>query len=268
MKERERRINLGNQSVRGRLSTRRYVPPQDIGRVWHEQKKLTEERWKLGPEDKSIFEDAKKKLIRVVLKTKKRVHHRVSFKGAKNLVLLIKTKIKSKPKTYSAIGLAVIALLPIFLTMGSSKRTDEPKSLGVAVEASAGSNDGKTDEKPSFSILHPNGKEELLEVTRKTPTGVLLHTYRDTVEGAEVEVTQQELPESFKSSPTAELEKMAKNFQATDIIQIDEAFVYHGLDEKTRVQSLFTIKNNVLISIRSNVKLSDDTWAGYILSLQ
>jgi hypothetical protein len=104
-------------------------------------------------------------------------------------------------------------------------------------------------------------------VTRRTPTGVLLHTYRDSLEGTEIEVTQQELPESFKTSPSTELEKMAKSFQATDVIQIDQSTIFHGLDEKTRVQSLFTIKANVLISIRSAIKLSDDIWAAYFLSL-
>ncbi len=64
------------------------------------------------------------------------------------------------------------------------------------------------------------------------------------------------------------LKELAKNFQASSVIQRDSLMVYHGLNEKTDVQSLFFIKEDVLFSIRAERKVVDDSWTGYILSLQ
>lgn len=170
------------------------------------------------------------------------------------------------------IGAACLAVIVagVLLSANKSNNTDKPQSLGVnSISGGSQTDDGKTDEVPEFKILYPKNKpDDFTAVTRKTPTGLLLHTYADNIDGIEIEVTQQQLPDSFKSAPFVELEKMAKNFQATDIIQIDEAFVYHGLDEKTRVQSLFTVISDTLISIRSAEKISDDQWAAYILALE
>jgi hypothetical protein len=232
-----------------------------------EQRRLSEERWKLGPDEKPLPQELKEFLVKNFQRLKKLV---TSVELPKNLwanLTKLKFKVTKNPKVYGLIAGIIALFLPLFLVLGQGNRSDVPKSLGVSSEQSTGTNDGKTDEKPAFSILYPQGKKDLLEVTRRTPTGVLLHTYRDSLEGTEIEVTQQELPESFKTSPSTELEKMAKSFQATDVIQIDQSTIFHGLDEKTRVQSLFTIKANVLISIRSAIKLSDDIWAAYFLSL-
>lgn len=270
MKDRERRINLGDQTVRGRLSTSRPVERRDIGHVWREQKRLSQERWELGPEKEPLFGEVfstiKKKTATFKSKVKKSKKKTTIQKLEKGVIY----RLRLNKKSSMLIGLVIIFLAGFTLVIGDKNKGDSPKSLGATSVSSidnSASDDGKTDEKPTFNILYPADKKDLVAVTRKTPNGQLLHTYKDTLEGIEVEVTQQELPESFKSAPNVELEKIAKNFQATDIIQIDEAFVYHGLDEKTRVQSLFTIKNNTLISIRSAEKLLDDTWAAYILSL-
>jgi hypothetical protein len=75
-------------------------------------------------------------------------------------------------------------------------------------------------------------------------------------------VTQQEVPKKF------DLEKTATEFQATDIIQIDDNKIYHGYSEKGGIQSLIFIKNDKLITIRSPEKFTDDQWAGYVISLQ
>ncbi len=264
-------IGLNDESVRKRLATTRPSERSDIGHVWREQKRLSQERWQLGPEEESLFSE----LISVVKKKTATIKSKVNKTNKKTTKLKLNKAVLSrfnfKKKRTNVLGVLAFVFLAGYIVIGSNNRgNDSPQSLGASSVAGSdgpAADDGKTDEKPTFAVLYPADKKELVAVTRKTPNGQLLHTYKDTVEGIEVEVTQQELPESFKSAPNVELEKIAKNFQATDIIQIDEAFVYHGLDEKTRVQSLFTIKNDTLISIRSAEKLLDDTWAAYILSL-
>ncbi len=60
----------------------------------------------------------------------------------------------------------------------------------------------------------------------------MIVTFADKLEDIEIEVTQQKLPDNFKSAPAAELQKIATNFQATNVIQIDDAVVYHGIMKK------------------------------------
>ena len=262
-------IGLNSDSVRRRLAS---TPPdkrRDIGRVWSEQKRLEQEQWKLAPDDKPLFQELKL-LFQKNMAGLKSVYMKVNAKKSANSTpKMLRSYAKAHPMKIGAILALVLVLVPFVLAMTQRGQSNPPKSLGAnTAELATLPDDGKTDEKPVFTQLHPGGKTDLLEVTRKTPTGELVHTFRDTIEGIDVEVTQQELPETFKSSLAVELEKMAKNFQATDVIQVDDSLIFHGLDEETRVQSLFTAKKGVLISIRSAAKLSDDTWAAYFLALQ
>ena len=273
-KDNTRRVSLDRDNLRQRLATptRSNARGRDIGHVWATQKRLQEERWKLAPDDRHIWQEAKKLISKSYTRIKKSYKNKkiiTSFSLAiKNHFKNILNKARKKPKTTIVVAILFIALTPLMLIAINGKEANTPKSLGAKSEGSTGNKDGKTEEAPPFKILHPSDRTELLEVTRRTPTGVLLHTYQDMIEGTEIEVTQQQIPESFEDSPVTELEKMAKEFQATDIIQVDEAIIYHGLNEKTQVQSLFTFKKEVLISIRSAVKFSDDIWAAYYLSLE
>lgn len=178
----------------------------------------------------------------------------------KRLVTLFK---KSPKAIVLACCLVVIGVLFVVTNRNSSDNISGVLSAGTETPQ-----DGRTEEKPGFKVLYPGDKKDLVAVTRKSPSGVLIHTFLDSIDGTEIEITQQELPAILKENSATELQKIAKSFQATDIIQIDETLVYHGLDEKTSVQSLFTIKSGTLISIRSAQKLSDDKWAAYVLSLE
>lgn len=120
-------------------------------------------------------------------------------------------------------------------------------------------------ETPVFSLLVPAGSDlEDFDIVRISPAeSSPSYTYLDsfTDNGPIFRVTQQEVPKDFNLANTA------TDFQATSIIQIDDNVVYHGYSEKGGIQSLIFIKDNKLISIRSPQKFSDDTWAGYIISL-
>lgn len=276
MKEPKRRINLGDSSVRDRLNSNKPGDAKDIGHVWMEQKKLAKEVWQLAPDRKPLAEYIKPIYKKLKETTKRKSTHIKEVK----LNLRKNSRDSSTPKSKKLNGksnhtkrrrvaIAGSALAVSFFLVKSLVSSDTSKDTpGVLSAGTETTQDGRTEEQPTFKVLYPSDKADLEAVTRKSPSGVLLHTYRDSIDGVEIEVTQQELPASFKDSPVTELEKVAKNFQAVNVIQIDESLVYHGLDEKTGVQSLFAVKSDTLISIRSSQKLSDDKWAGYILSLK
>lgn len=125
-------------------------------------------------------------------------------------------------------------------------------------------------ETPEFDILMPGNKPyERFNIVRVSPgSDNPAYTYIDSIDSVDVKVSQQKLPKQFEYNPELELERVAKDFQATDIIQIDESKVYHGLDDATKTQTVIFIKDGLLVFIISPEKLSDDTWAGYILGLQ
>lgn len=129
--------------------------------------------------------------------------------------------------------------------------------------------EGAQTAQPSFAVLVPTGKnlDDLGGMERKSPSGDTVYTYADNVEGIRVEITQQQLPESFKSDPAGKVKELAKSFYAESVIQVDDTSVYHGYSDKTRYQTLIFTKKDKLIFILSPTKISDDKWAGYLVGL-
>lgn len=167
-------------------------------------------------------------------------------------------------KKYLSIGAAVFVLLIGASIAIGTRKSDTQSTLGDSTENSSTAAD-LPEESPSFSILTPAGKsEEQLSIRRTNPSNsASSYTFIDNLQGSDVpfQVTQQEIPANFN------LEKTATDFQATSIIQIDDNRVYHGLSDKTKVQSLIFIKEGKLVLISSPQKFSDEQWAGYISGL-
>lgn len=159
----------------------------------------------------------------------------------------------------------VLALLIMAYLIFLRSKPSTNSTLGESTENSAVTQELPI-EKPIFSILIPIGStEQDLDIKRTNPPGsAASYTFIDNLDGSEVlfQVTQQEIPQNFN------LEKTATDFQANNIIQIDDSRVYHGLSDKTKVQSLVFIKNGKLVLISSPQKFTDDQWAGYITGLK
>lgn len=185
------------------------------------------------------------------------------------------TYVRRQPLVVKAIAIVFVSLLAggLFQIRQGGKPASVSEVAGVTDNVESSSiayKDAKTDVKPSFDMLLPKGKTtDQISFALVSPEGnAPVYAFIDQIGSTKIKISEQELPEQFKSNPDAELERVAKSFQATDIIQIDEIKVYHGLSDKTKVQSLVFVKNRRLIFIASPDKLTDDTWAGYILNLQ
>ncbi len=285
----EKRGSLGDVlRERGKRSSQSREP--DILEVWAEQKRIRRENARLARQYKQTKDQAKalKKKLREqevgdealvmnhVSKLTEQLAKQPQVMRLRSIVLGRIWPIFTRvwPKRFRPVyglalgGILLVGLLGVRMFSGpgqpaqSSEQTSTNQTNAVA--------GATTDEKPTFSLLFPSPKlAGDYQVSKISPEGNdAAFTYLDELEGAQLRVSQQQLPAAFTDNPAGKLEEVAKNFQATNVIQIDDTKVYHGFSEKTGVQSLVFIKNNLLIFIGSSSKLSDDTWAGYILSLK
>ena len=165
----------------------------------------------------------------------------------------------------------IILLIGVGWFFTKSNNKSSTKSTNVLSAVDTQNKKTLPREKPKFKILYPLGSEKEIvgDVVRSTPDNVAPgYRYFDDIGGVVVSITQQQLPESFKPDTATKLASMAKDFQATNVIKIDNNIIYHGLSEKTKQQSLIFTKDNLLIFIISETKISDDAWVGYILGLK
>lgn len=219
------------------------------------------------------FPPSRKELLQAELKKQKialkaKIHS--STKAIKKIKRPKLKKVRLLPKKYAVASSVVVIGVLIFLLYITNKQSSEPVSVLSDTTNTRPKGGELPREKPSFDILFPSGiSEENFEIVKISPDGrEPAYTLVDTANGSKIQITQQKLPANFTTAPEVELEKTAKNFQATNVIQLDDMKVFHGYSEGTRVQSLIFIKDKLLIFITSSKQLPDDFWAGYIKALQ
>ena len=98
------------------------------------------------------------------------------------------------------------------------------------------------------------------------PDGTPVFAYEDAIDGVRISVSQQPLPDNFIEGTDAQLDALAKSFGATDEIKATGIKVYLGTSAKGP-QSAILIKNGLLILIKSEKKIDNQSWAKYAESL-
>lgn len=198
----------------------------------------------------------------------------VTAAEAKKLKQLQKPQIKRPAKLKFS---RAVLLVPVFVVATGvyaviKQRSYNQHAVKSAVSSQAA--DGGSlprNQTPEFATLLPKGKtaDQLGGFARISPPDKeAVYGFADTYQNYQINVSQQKVPAIFKGNEDAKLEELAKSYQATSVIQIDDSRVYHGYAQNAKVQSLIFIKNDLLIFIRSPQKLSDEAWASYIISLK
>lgn len=247
---------------------------EEIFSIWDTQKKMRQEDLKLTKE----LEEAKKKAKS--LKKQLRKHQLGESKNEfQEKVSVLTKKIKQfvsnqDYKTlftryrlrfiFSLIGAFFILVVLVSVFNGGS---DKQATLGDSSSNTSVKEQDLPRELPSdFELLFPQGRSEAdYDVVRISPDNVdPSYTYIDRMneDSTVFRVTQQKVPNDF------ELEDVATNFQATNVIQIDQNKIYHGFNDEAGVQSVIFIKSGNLFTISSSMKYTDDNWVGYYLSLR
>jgi hypothetical protein len=236
--------------------------------IWEEQKKLELEDKKLEQEIKEAKRKAKE-LKRTLYKNK----FGDTKKAAKNTFEKLKAKIKKythtvttfilkRKKLAGAFFLVVVAMFSLQLIFFGK---EEPSATLGESTAQNQIQDDLPREKPDFNLLFPAGtSSDNYDVVRISPPEAdASYTYLDkfTENGQIFNVTQQEVPNSFNLADTA------TDFQATNVIQVDDNQIFHGYSEKGGIQSVLFVKDEKLVLIRSPQRFNDDQWIAYYLSL-
>jgi hypothetical protein len=250
---------------------RRHAQP-DILDVWKSHKKIT------AAQRVSYRAKTAKKKLNTIFKVVKNKSFSSYF------IFLKSNKFKSakvyvfKHKIYALAIVVISATLMLFIgsdspkksTLGSSTSNTNSLAASDSQQNQENPDNAVPDDNLDFDELTPNGVK-LTELAsykvRKTPADDVILSFQDQRDSLVIEVTEQKIPDSFRGKVAEQTEKIAKDLQATDIIQIDDIRIYHGVSEKTGVQSLVTTKKDLLIFMRSDVKQSDEFWAAYYLSL-
>lgn len=170
-------------------------------------------------------------------------------------------------KLFVAAGFVII----IAVTTVTILVNNQSKSIAVANDGKTPVNQQEQDARvPYYDTLIPAGKtiEQLGGWTRSSPTDRNAgFVYVDFIRDNRITINQQVLPEDFKVDTNVQMDAIAKSLSATEVITIEGLTVHVATSSKGPQTVLFN-KNDLLVFLRSSVKLSNDDWIGYINSLQ
>jgi hypothetical protein len=94
-----------------------------------------------------------------------------------------------------------------------------------------------------------------------------VYAYDDILKDVVISVSQQPLPDSFKKDPDASVAEFAKQNSYSQKLKAGDVTAYVGTNAKGPQSVVFT-KDNLLIFIKSQDKISDKAWIRYISALK
>jgi hypothetical protein len=122
---------------------------------------------------------------------------------------------------------------------------------------------------PEYQTILPDNKsiEELGGWTRVSPPGKdPVYAYTDKINDVSIGVSQQPLPDSFKTDAANHVADLAKKYNATTEIQAGNITVYIGTSTKGPQSVIFT-RDNLLVMIKSQKQIDNTAWKDYIETL-
>lgn len=123
---------------------------------------------------------------------------------------------------------------------------------------------------PDYQTILPAGKtiESLGGWTRVSPPDRNpVFAYVDQVGPAQLSVSQQPLPEGFKPDTSKKVEELAVSFQANEKIAAAGTTIHIGSSAQGP-QSVIFGKEDLLVLIKSSVRVDNDQWIKYVNSLR
>ena len=123
---------------------------------------------------------------------------------------------------------------------------------------------------PKYSTLLPANKDinSLGGWKRVSPTNAdPVYAYVDKIDGVPISVSEQPLPDKFKTNTADQIKELAQDFSATEKITVGEIIIYLG-SSSDGPQSVIIDKGDLLILIKSESKIENSSWANYVSSLQ
>lgn len=155
--------------------------------------------------------------------------------------------------------LIIIGIFLVALTFG-----------GIMSITTERSHQNKSAQLPQYETLLPTNKSiaELGGWNRVSPPDKSpVFSYTDKIENIFISVSEQPLPDAFKSEPELQTSKLAESYNATTKFDANGTTVYLG-NSAAGPQSIIFTKNNLLILIKSQNKINEKAWISYIQALR
>lgn len=170
-------------------------------------------------------------------------------------------KVFTKPRTYLVAGVLLIIVGVVLFLVQIKTNKDQPKSVsGNDTQQTSGVAEPVSHDVPFSPVLPTNGidKEDIAYNPERN-----FAKFDDKIENTAVTVSQQKLPENFISDPEGQLEKLAKDSGASELIQTGSGMAYIQQSQQGP-QTVVFIKFELLIFIRTGNLVSNDAIVSYI----
>jgi hypothetical protein len=165
----------------------------------------------------------------------------------------------SAPKWAYAVA-ALIALPAFLITLGVINHKPSIKKPAVQGESKAAIADFQT-VTPEGDITNTTSQKITYDPSKKVAS------FTDKINGYEVTVSMQKLPDTFKPNISENVKKVADQFAATTVLVVDNGSAYLGTSAKGP-QSVVGYRGDLLVFMKSDVKIDPKAWADYFNSLK
>ncbi len=149
------------------------------------------------------------------------------------------------------VGLLAATILP--LALHSPRKATTQTDVGTSTTGVL--KDSIT--KPPFQVATPKKDLHSGQVAYDSTKGVAVYSIK--LKDRNLVVSQQLLPEGFKSDPTSRLKTLAETIYAKDAIAGKNSTAYLGTSIKGP-QTLVFVTNELLVFIKSDGKIDNDQW--------
>jgi len=194
---------------------------------------------------------------------------------ARTLFSRLKGLARRHPAQFFA-GFAVVSLAVIFgvaqlshPSAPGAKKSDTGTN-GVLGESKDSAGKIPTHQTPEFPVVLPQGKtaDQVGGFAKVSPAGAAAaYAYTDKINGVDIQVSEQLLPDNLKTSTSSEVEKLALGFNATQSVKTEKTEFFIGANTNGQ-QSVITYTKTLLILIKSSAKISNERWTTYIEDLK
>lgn len=172
----------------------------------------------------------------------------------------VRTRSK-KQLVFAGSTLLAVAVILTIVQLHSSGSSSATSSTIAGVQ---------NDTHPTYNTILPSGKSasDVGDFHRVSPPGSNpVYAYADDFRGTHINVSEQPIPDGWKSNIQSNVEKLAKDYSATNKITINGTLVYVGTSYQGPQSIIFT-KNNLLVLIKSSSTRNENDWAWYADNLR
>ncbi len=168
--------------------------------------------------------------------------------------------IKKHYRQAVALLICLIAVLVVPLTIIETGEKTDQSVAGTSTNSTADPN-APTNE-PLFEIIKPAGRELKKEDVIFDPQRKFAK-FTDEINGIPAIISQQPLPEIYRTNPADGAAKIAKDFGASELISVDGQQVYFGQDEKGPMTMIFA-KNGNLVFVSTTKAVDKEALKVYV----